>query len=86
MLGVRDGATIGKCQWCNCKIIEGAKSIEQRFAKIINVKWYCGKCLYALKPTVDDIAEVYDAVSDILEAAGGPTLRLDPKTGRLERT
>ena len=85
MRGARDGVTLGKCQWCNCKIVEGDMKPFARYAKIINTKWYCGDCIFSIKPIVDNIAEAYEATIQIAESAGNP-LRLDPKTGRLVRT
>ena len=84
-LGARDGVTLGKCQWCNRKVTEGDKEPFALFARIINTKWYCGDCIFSIKPLVDEIAEGYEAAIDISEAVGNP-LRLDPKTGRLVRT
>ncbi len=85
MRGARDGVTLGKCQWCNRKIVEGNLESFSKMAKIINTKWYCGDCIYSIKPLVDEIAEHYKTMEDISDAFGEP-VRLDPKTGRLVRT
>ena len=81
MRGAREGVTLGKCQWCNRKIVEGDKEPFALFARIINF----GDCLFSIKDIVDEIAEGYEAVQEIAETVGNP-LRLDPKTGRLVRT
>jgi hypothetical protein len=54
-------------------------------ARVINTKWYCGDCIYSIKPLVEEISEVYEAMEDISDQLGEP-VRLDPKTGRLVRT
>ena len=61
--GIKKGTMLGKCQWCSQPLREGDGNFTSFWAKIINTKWYCGECLAALKPVVDELAtekEYYD--------------------------
>jgi len=55
MIGLKEGASVGRCGWCKSHIKDGDRMVASRFAKIIHTKWYCGDCLLSLKDTVDNI-------------------------------
>ena len=55
MIGLKEGASVGRCTWCKSHIKDGDMITSSRWAKIIHTKWYCGDCLLSLKETVDEI-------------------------------
>tara|TARA_R100001086_G_C11773095_1_gene241426 strand:- start:453 stop:743 length:291 start_codon:yes stop_codon:yes gene_type:complete len=68
MIGLRDGASLGRCTWCKSHIKDGDMITASRWAKIIHTKWYCGDCLLSLKETVDEIDVHTEYLKDREEA------------------
>lgn len=87
MRGLHKEAILGKCSFCRVGIEEDSPKFSSAQAKITYGKWMCGKCILAMKETVDSVHAVYteDFLKKAEEDAIAIGFKINPKTGKMVR-
>jgi hypothetical protein len=81
---IQKHARLGKCTLCNDIVLNDESRFGNRYATIISQKWFCGECLVAIKPIVDEASAGQEMVDEI-HFKFADSLTVDPATGRLRK-